>query len=424
MPVRIVGAKISSSNGPTGGIPFLLANWNKSSSCGLARPFASTQTPSLPWIHNRIHLRHQLPVASVIRRFSLGPSSLLKNATVVTGDIDQLQDKSQYKDKKEKGSGGLWTLEEDITLFNCLLENQQIVDFYHKFPGRTMKSTSTRAYRLRHACFVPPDKGGVAENSDMPVTQRVEALRRIMFKYTVDQSKADGYYATRTTSKYMKYAPEGLRHPFTEEEKEMLVKLVYKYRNSPDMWNMVSGGGLVDEEGAPRLNRSTTSCKNAWEAMNRSESIKAGKWDQNEHRKLLEAVRGQVGDKYEICFGVKGEGPEGSDQSATATSESNAKPVLTIRSPVLQKLNWEKIANEVHTRTTRQCREHFYRALHNGKTWTWADKEIELLLEGYKLYGHQWDKVSAHIGTRSKDQAIHKYKYIRMAAEKSKNKTD
>ncbi|KAF9354952.1 hypothetical protein BGX26_007174 [Mortierella sp. AD094] len=149
----------------------------------------------------------------------------------------------------------------------------------------------------------------------------------------------------------------------------MLAKLVYKHRYTPEMWNMVSGVRLVDEDGEPRLNRSVTSCKNAWKAMNRGESIKAGKWDQNEHRRLVEGIRSQVGGEYEICLGVKGEGPEGSNQSATATSESDAKPVLTMGSPVLQKLSWEKVASKVRTRTAYKCPLRFYRYAQR-QNWT------------------------------------------------------
>ncbi|KAF9344435.1 hypothetical protein BGX26_004369, partial [Mortierella sp. AD094] len=180
MSIRIVGTRIGTSNGPAGGIMRLLVNWSKSSSCGVARVYAPTQAPLLPWIHNRVHPRHQFPVTSIIRQFSLAPPLLSQRAAVTQSGKDQPQpqDKNQYKGER-KGKPPLWTLEEDIILYNCLQENKPIVDFYHKLPGRSISGVSRRAYVIRNAYFVPPEKGGLVEDSDMPVAQRVEALRRI-----------------------------------------------------------------------------------------------------------------------------------------------------------------------------------------------------------------------------------------------------
>ncbi|KAF9397922.1 hypothetical protein BGX21_008352, partial [Mortierella sp. AD011] len=341
MLIRQVGAKIN-SNDLTGSILYLLANWNKSSNCGAARAFASIQASSLPWIHNHIHPRHRLPVAPIIRQFSLAPSLLSQHTAVAQSGKDQLQPQ-----EKRKGGPPRWTLEEDIIIYNCIRENKQIVDFYHRFPGRSMGAVSGRAYTLRNAWFVPPEKGGLVESADMTAAECVKALRQIILNThtTLDQSKEDGSYTARTTSAYMEYTTKGPRHPFSKEEKKMLTKLVRKYRNSPKIWSMVSGGSLVDEEGAPRLNRSATSCRNAWKAMNRSASIMTGKWDGDERRRLVEAIKSQVGDEYEICLGVKEEGPEGSSQLAT-TSGLDSKPALTMGSHVLRNLNWEKIASE------------------------------------------------------------------------------
>ncbi|KAF9339059.1 hypothetical protein BGX26_009491, partial [Mortierella sp. AD094] len=144
----------------------------------------------------------------------------------------------------------------------------------------------------------------------------------------------------------------------------MLVKLVYKYRHDPGMWAKVSGGRLVDEEGAPRLNRSAMSCKSVWRAMNRDESIKVGRWDKHEQQRLVKAIRNQVGDEYEIRLGVKEEGPDGSNQPA-AKPGSDTKPGLRMGSPVLRGLDWRRIASEVRTRTAMKCRDHFYQSMHD-----------------------------------------------------------
>ncbi|KAF9344436.1 hypothetical protein BGX26_004370, partial [Mortierella sp. AD094] len=383
MSFRMVGTRISAGNSSARGILRLLANWNKSSSSGVARAYAPAQTPLLPWIHNRVNPRHQFPVASIIRQFTLAPTLPLKRATVATSDKTQYQYKGQQKEKENvREPRKFWTLEEDIILYNCLQENKPTADFCHQFPGRSMHSVGIRAYRLRNAYFVPPEKGGLVEDPDMSVAQRVEALRRIMHRYTVSESKAEGFYAARTKSTHMNYTRPHV--PFSEEEKEMLAKLVYKYRHDPEMWARVSGGRLVDEEGAPRLNRPAMSCMAAWKTMNRDESNKVGRWDKHERQRLVKAIKGQVGSEYKIYLDVKKGGPDESNQSA-ATSGWDTRPALRMGSPVLQGLDWEKIAKKVRSRTAIQCRNRFYRSTHNGETGNWGAEEVELLLEGYEL---------------------------------------
>ncbi|KAG0011993.1 hypothetical protein BGZ80_000279, partial [Entomortierella chlamydospora] len=143
------------------GILCLLKNWN---SGGATRAYAA-RVPSLPWIHNRVHLQHQLPVTSIIRQLSLAPSLPPQRATVASSDKAQPGDKSQGKGKRAKVELRLrWTLEEDIALYNYLQENQQIGDIYDKFPGRTRNSVACRAWVTRNACFVPPEKGGLVED--------------------------------------------------------------------------------------------------------------------------------------------------------------------------------------------------------------------------------------------------------------------
>ena len=40
------------------------------------------------------------------------------------------------------------------------------------------------------------------------------------------------------------------------------------------------------------------------------------------------------------------------------------------------------------------------------KSGFWEQKEKELLIEGVNLFGTDWDKVTAHVGTRSRLQVI------------------
>ncbi|KAF9166236.1 hypothetical protein BGX20_000290 [Mortierella sp. AD010] len=392
MSIRMVGTRISIGNGPAGGILYLFPNWSKSNtSSGVVRAYTSTQTPFIPWIHNRIH-QHQLPVASLIRQFSLALPSLSRRAAAAQKVKDQPEDESRRVWIRKPRF--LWTLEEDITLYNCIRENKRVVDFYHLFPGRSMDSVLVRAYRLRTASFVPPKMGGPVEKPGMTVTERVEALRRTP-RYKASELKEGGVSAAKAKSTNLDYTGTHIR--FSEEEKELLVKLVHKYRNTIEMWTKVSGGRLVDEEGAPRLNRTAVSCKSMWEAMNRGTSINIGPWDRYEQRRLEKAIRSQIGDEYEICLDVKVRGSDESNQSATVAPKSTTKLALRVGSPELQELDWNNIASKVRTRKAGQCRVRFFGVMHNGMAGGWTAIETERLLEGYKLHGRQWDKVAAHV---------------------------
>ncbi|KAF9173180.1 hypothetical protein BGX20_003946, partial [Mortierella sp. AD010] len=232
MSIGLVGTRISTGNGPIGNTLCLLKSWN---SGGATRAYAA--------------------------RLSLAPSLPSKRVIVALSDKAQSRDKSQGKGKRAKVEIRLcWTLEEDIALYNHLQENQQIGDIYDKFPRRTRNSVTCRAWVIRNACFVPPEKGGLVEDPNMSVAQRVAILRQLFHKQTWEESREDGSYTARMKSTYMKYTSKISRRPFSEEEKEMLTKLVHKYRDKSNMWAMVSGGSLVDEEGAHRLNRSASAC--------------------------------------------------------------------------------------------------------------------------------------------------------------------
>ncbi|KAF9374580.1 hypothetical protein BGX21_004098, partial [Mortierella sp. AD011] len=360
---------------------------------------------------------HEFPMGSIIRQFSLMPSLLSRRTTVTKDDNDQPQSarKSQDKGNTKRRTRRTWTLEEDIILYSHLQKNQQIVDFYLEFPGRSMSTLYSRVRKLRNAYFLPPEKGGLVHDPDMPIDQRVEGLRRIMRQYTLEQSKEEGIYAARAKSKDLEFI--GRYTFFSDEEKELLAELVYKYRDDSDIWLKVSGGRLVDEEGAPRLNRSPQSCKAAWNAMNKDESINLGRWDKYEQRRLEKAIRSQVGDE-EIRYDVNEEGPDKANQSVTAASKPTTKPALKMGNSVLQELDWKKIARKVGTRNATQSQNHFYYVMHNGTRGSWTATEMESLKEGFELYGRQWDKIAAHIGSRSISQV--RIKHSKMLKESEK----
>ncbi|KAF9985886.1 hypothetical protein BGZ79_005388, partial [Entomortierella chlamydospora] len=319
MSIRIVstriGTRIGTENGPTRGTIHLFTNWNRSSGGSVKR----ANPPWLPWIHNCINSQHEFPMGSIIRQFSLMPSLLSRRTTAAKDDNDRPQshDKSQdERNGKGREKRPMWTLEEDITLYNCLLKNQQVIDFYRLLPGRSINTISLRARKLRNAYFLPPEKGGLVQDPDMPVDQRVEGLRRIMKQHTFSRSKEEDLYTAKAKSRDLDYI--GRQTRFSAQEKELLAKLVHKYRNDPEMWTKVSGGRLMDEEGSPRLNRCVQSCKSAWDLMNKDESINDGSWGKYEQRRLEEAIRSQVGDEYEIRLDLKEEGSDESNQSETA----------------------------------------------------------------------------------------------------------
>ncbi|KAF9166234.1 hypothetical protein BGX20_000288 [Mortierella sp. AD010] len=410
-----IGARIGTDNGSIRSTIHLLTNWNRSNGGNVKR----ANPPWLPWIHNCINSQHEFSRGSIIRQFSLIPSLHSRRTTATNDYNERPQSHGESQDEKNgkgRGKGPMWTLEEDITLYNYLQKNQQVIDFYHLLPGRTINSISLRARKLRNAYFLSLEKGGLVQDPDMPVDQRVEGLRRIMKQHTFSRLKEEDLYTAKAKSRDLDYIGQQAR--FSAQEKELLVKLVHKYRNVPEMWTKVSGGRLMDEEGSPRLNRSVQSCKSAWDVMNKDESINGGSWGKYEQQRLENALRSQVSDEYEIRLDLKEEGSDESNQSATASSEPTAKPGLKIRSSVFQGLDWKKIARKVRTRTAKQCRYHFLDAMHNGATGDWTAIETEKLLEGYKLYGRQWGKLSAHIGSRSPKQVRRKYDHIQKTTKK------
>lgn len=50
--------------------------------------------------------------------------------------------------------------------------------------------------------------------------------------------------------------------------------------------------------------------------------------------------------------------------------------------------------------------EAFKHALGSSAAAEWTDQETLLLLEGIEMYDEDWDKVAAHVGTRSKEQCV------------------
>lgn len=79
--------------------------------------------------------------------------------------------------------------------------------------------------------------------------------------------------------------------------------------------------------------------------------------------------------------------------------------------------SWDNIAFLIPGRTTRQCRERWYRALdprlHTGK---WLSDEDERLRIGYALFGNNWRKASSIVGTRSDLGCIHRWRRRQVAA--------
>lgn len=59
-------------------------------------------------------------------------------------------------------------------------------------------------------------------------------------------------------------------------------------------------------------------------------------------------------------------------------------------------LNWEKVAQEVRTRTPRQCRDYYNNTMSIKKTGKWEDWEDTLLRKGVQECGFKWSYVASH----------------------------
>ncbi|KAF9080666.1 hypothetical protein BGX27_005325, partial [Mortierella sp. AM989] len=258
-------------------------------------------------------------------------------------------------------------------------------DIYAKFPKRSPNATSSRCWRLRNAHFLTNglgrDGGQISIDQDSLV-QHVEALKPFSNMPAATMKEGDRYIA-KYKSKELPYRPPGGGQPFSQEEKELLVKLVDKYRDSDRIWSKVSGGRLVDEEGAPILRRARASCKMAWESMQRKgKNIRKGRWDSSETQRFEAAIEEQIGDEFTLCIDVNG----GWSLVPAMTVESGTKPALPKGGEPL--VDWKLIADKVGTRTNIQCKRRFYEVLlQKGKAGTWTAEELRLLHEGLNLYG-------------------------------------
>ncbi|KAF9208484.1 hypothetical protein BGZ49_008669 [Haplosporangium sp. Z 27] len=332
------------------------------------------------------------------------PPSLFSESTTTTtknkGDFQQENVKPRLKFIR-------WSLEEDTILYNYLSQNKGLAGIRDELPGRTTSAIGNRAYSFRMASFMPSDEVNSPETLNT-VEERVKALRLLLKKLpnTVAKMKEEGYYDEKFKSKALSYTTYK-RIPFSEDEKILLAKLVHKYRNSPNIWSDVSGGRLEDKEDSPRLNRTSQACASTWKIMNRAKDIRTGKWHEDEKQRLVEAIKEQVGDKYNIQLDLNTGNLHESKGSVSAPDESGRKPSLILGSSELSHLDWDEVARKVRTRDRKQCRYRFYVRMHNGRSGRWTDKETQLLKEGYELYGTQWRKVAAHVGTRTDIQRFH-----------------
>ncbi|KAF9117029.1 hypothetical protein BGX27_005579, partial [Mortierella sp. AM989] len=408
MSIRIASSTRGGSGG-NGVILGLLASWRTSGNW--AGACISTQSLSLPWIFNRVH-QHQTPMISIVRQFH--PTSFLLARRVIASAESQTQPKSEsIVTRKKKGvSLKRWTLEDDVILFKCFLKHMPINDIYAKFPTRSPSATASRAWRLRNAHFLINDierDGGQISIDQDSLVQHVQALRPFI-RMSAETMKYK--------SKELLYRPSGGGQPFSQEEKELLVKLVDKYRDSDMIWSKVSGGRLVDEEGAPTLRRARSSCRSAWESMQqKGENIRKGWWDSSETQRFEAAIEEQIGDKFTRYVDVDG----GWRLVPAMTIESGTKPALSEGGKPL--VDWKLIADKVGTRTKIQCKRHFYETmLRKRKEKPWTAEELRLLHEGLNLYGTKTSMVANHIGTRSARQTLMKAWYISNAKKDKKIK--
>ncbi|KAF9356400.1 hypothetical protein BGX34_009948 [Mortierella sp. NVP85] len=203
------------------------------------------------------------------------------------------------------------------------------------------------------------------------------------------------------------------RRPWSQEEKDLLARLVAKYQDEDRIWGLVAGGSLVNKNGElVTLERTDHSCRVQWVLMNQKNIIR-GTWSNDEQDKLLAAVREQLGDGYQLTVDVLHD--PSSSSTKTKASEAvggkeGAKPLLRIGGPELANLDWLKIAEKVGTRNHVQCRTRFYLSRHNGTRGRWTVDEVKRLKEAHQKYGNQWRAIGFHVGTRSPEQVRCAYK--------------
>ncbi|KAG0271290.1 hypothetical protein BGZ95_000914 [Linnemannia exigua] len=221
----------------------------------------------------------------------------------------------------------------------------------------------------------------------------------------------------RAKSRQGKWAPE---------DDEMLEQLVEKYSHLPEpaIWSKVSGGRLKSD-GVPLL-RDPASCCRRWRHLHPPASHQGGRWTSEEERRLQEAIWEQFEGKYQVAVDVFPNKPATTKHTFGAWKPELVQlpgqeglPILKEGSRRLGMLNWVLIAEKVGSRAEMDSRNHFYSSYHNANRGPWSKEELARGQEGLAKFGKDYQKITAHVGTRSPMQVTRKVCY--WAQKKTKN---
>ncbi|KAF9430527.1 hypothetical protein BGZ94_006322 [Podila epigama] len=291
-------------------------------------------------------------------------------------------------DLQRRGKGGQrltsllrWKPEDDEKIYNSMRMGKTTQEIYSEFFGsRSWNSVAIRMSRLRQA----------ARKSAL--LHKDNSLRDHQGLKEEDKStEGDGS---------LKVPQLFSRRSWTEEEDAILTELFKRFPvDSHEKWRKVA-------EGMKDFGRTSTSCQRRWEIISTGSKGGNGHFSKDEVERLLSSVSAQVGPQFLPKV----------NPSPDKEYVENGKKALVLGGPELMSLNWNAVAKKVGTRSSVQCRSHFYKKQHTAKRGHWSPEENRILREAVEEYGDQWHKVSRALGTRTPDQArVHWRKILQHA---------
>lgn len=263
--------------------------------------------------------------------------------------------------------GVVWSTEEDETLLRAVLEEHEDENgdedwdtIAKLFPGKSAVQCLKRYLMLKqqHQEETQSARGSIvpADLSSSPSQDRetTEATQQDASHGKEDEaaSEEDDEDVPPSPKKRSRLPPasEGAG-TWTQDELELLKKLVETYRDSAPKWNQVS-------ENFP--NHTAIECLTKWQSITNPPVIKGkGSWTAEEDAILMEKRQ---------LYGRK----------------------------------WAKIASHLPGRQGKQCRERFVNhldpALRKGE---WTDDEEAILIAMHQQYGNRWANIAKNLPGRS-----------------------
>ncbi|KAF9904248.1 hypothetical protein EC991_002905 [Linnemannia zychae] len=313
-----------------------------------------------------------------------------------------------------------WTTEDDLKLFEMVKAGARLYDIYDQhFPHRSFGAVSRRMCDAHKALLLleRQAKDGV-QPGEIDVSKLVAGevgsvpLRTLYNRLRTAQSQKakewEGVSGNEVSQKpdVRRRKADVWKGPWSAEEEEMLEQLVERFAHLPEpaIWYRVAGSRVND---SPLL-RDALSCARRWRRLHPPERDRVGPWTSEEDLRLQEAIWEQLGGKYQVAVDVFPNKPVVTKHQLSAWRPDLVQlpgqeglPILKEGSRQLLMLNWVVVAKKVGSRAGLDCRNHFYVNYHNASRGTWTKEERARGKEGLKLFGRDYRKISAHIGTRS-----------------------